>query len=108
MKELLLPEVTGDFVFASVGALWLLPMCYLLTVNLAAFHLFGRDKRLSKKQHARRIPEKTLFLFALAGGSIGAILGMKTFRHKTRHRYFVIGLPLILLVQIALVALFFM
>ena len=66
-----------------------------------------RDKRLAKKENARRIPEKTLFLSALLGGSIGAIAGMYRFRHKTKHWYFVVGMPAILILQIAaIIALF--
>lgn len=49
-----------------------------------------------------RIPEKTLFLIALIGGSLGTTLGMNTFRHKTKHWYFKYGMPLILLVQVGL------
>ena len=51
----------------------------------------------------RRIPEKTLFLIAAAGGSVGVLLGMYTFRHKTRHLSFVIGVPVILALQVAAV-----
>ena len=56
---------------------------------------------------AWRIPEKTLFLSAILGGSIGAIAGMQLFRHKTKHRTFVIGMPVILSVQILLAAAYF-
>lgn len=64
----------------------------------------GIDKRRARKR-AFRIPEATLFLIALIGGSIGSNIGMYTFRHKTRHWYFVYGMPFILFVQIALVVL---
>ena len=74
---------------------------YLLAVNLAAFVLYGADKRRAK-QGTWRIPEKTLFLLPLLGGSIGALLGMRVFHHKTKHWYFVWGIPAILLAQIAL------
>lgn len=63
----------------------------------------GIDKYKAKKR-AFRIPEATLFIVAFIGGSIGSIAGMYTFRHKTRHRRFVYGLPLILLLQLALLA----
>lgn len=72
---------------------------YLLLVNIVAFSLMGIDKRKAKK-NKNRIPEKTLFLWAIAGGSVGSIAGMYFFRHKTRHPSFQIGMPLILLVQI--------
>ena len=77
-------------------------LLYLIIVNLAAFALMGIDKSKAKRG-AWRIPEKVLFLSAIIGGSIGANLGMQVFRHKTKHKSFVIGMPLILLLQIALV-----
>lgn len=73
---------------------------YLAAVNLLAFILMGVDKARARRG-VRRIPEKALFLAALIGGSVGALLGMYTFRHKTRHRSFVIGMPVILLLQLA-------
>ncbi|WP_406655761.1 DUF1294 domain-containing protein [Methanolobus sp. ZRKC2] len=72
---------------------------YLLLVNIVAFSLMGIDKRKAKKKE-RRIPEKTLFIWAIIGGSIGSIIGMYFFRHKTRHPTFKIGLPFILLLQV--------
>ena len=72
---------------------------YLVCINIFSFLLFGIDKRRAKA-HAYRISEKGLFLSAILGGSIGAILGMHLFHHKTRHWYFRYGLPLILAVQI--------
>ena len=74
---------------------------YLAAVNLAAFAAMGLDKRRARKGRWR-IRERTLFLSALLGGSPGALLGMWTFRHKTKHWYFVWGMPLILAAQIAL------
>ena len=79
---------------------------YLLILNLIGFALMGVDKRKAIR-HAYRIPEKTLFLAALLGGSIGSILGMQTFRHKTKHWYFVIGMPAILILQILLILFLF-
>ncbi len=75
---------------------------YIAAVNLIGFLLMGIDKRKAIK-HAFRIPEATLFTVALIGGSIGSIAGMYFFRHKTRHWYFVYGMPAILVLQIALV-----
>lgn len=72
---------------------------YFIIVNLTAFLAMWRDKRKAKKK-AWRTPEKTLFLLALLGGSPGAIAGMYTFRHKTKHIKFVIGMPMILILQI--------
>ena len=75
-------------------------LLYLAAVNVATFLVYGTDKRRAKKDK-RRVPEKTLFLLALIGGSVGAWAGMYAFRHKTRHWYFVWGIPTILAVQIA-------
>ena len=74
-------------------------LCYLGIINLLAFCLMGSDKRRAKTGRWR-ISERTLFLSAILGGSLGAIAGMQLFRHKTRHRYFVIGMPAILLIQL--------
>ena len=76
---------------------------YLAAVNLVTFTVYGVDKAKARRG-AWRVPEKTLFLLPLLGGSIGALLGMLTFRHKTKHWYFVWGIPAILLAQIALAA----
>ena len=74
---------------------------YLVAVNLVTFTVYGADKAKARRG-AWRVPEKTLFLLPLLGGSVGALLGMLVFRHKTKHWYFVWGIPLILLAQIAL------
>ena len=74
---------------------------YLAAVNLVTFTVYGVDKSKARRG-AWRVPEKTLFLLPLLGGSVGALLGMLVFRHKTKHWYFVWGIPLILLAQIAL------
>ena len=74
---------------------------YLAAVNLVTFTVYGVDKAKARRG-AWRVPEKTLFLLPLRGGSVGALLGMLVFRHKTKHWYFVWGIPLILLAQIAL------
>ena len=74
---------------------------YLAAVNVVTFTVYGIDKRKARRG-AWRIPEKTLFLLPLLGGSVGALLGMKVFRHKTKHWYFVWGIPAILLAQTAL------
>lgn len=74
---------------------------YLLIINAIAFCLMLIDKYKARK-NLRRIPEATLISTALLGGSIGALIGMYTVRHKTRHIKFTVGIPLILLTQIAL------
>ena len=75
---------------------------YFIGINLIGFALMGIDKYTARKR-AFRIPEATLFIIAVIGGSIGSIIGMYAFRHKTRHRSFVYGMPFILFVQIALI-----
>ena len=74
-------------------------LVYLLLVNAAGFLLMLVDK-IKAKRNLWRIPEKTLMGVAIIGGSIGAIAGMKLFRHKTKHEKFYIGLPVILTLQI--------
>ncbi|MBP3602714.1 MAG: DUF1294 domain-containing protein [Lachnospiraceae bacterium] len=87
-----------------MGVITLL-IAYFVIVNIIGFALMGIDKHKAKKR-AFRIPEATLFIVAIIGGSIGSILGMHIFRHKTRHWYFVYGMPFILAVQIILVIAF--
>jgi uncharacterized membrane protein YsdA (DUF1294 family) len=77
-------------------------LVYLIIINAAAFLLMLIDKQKAKRS-AWRIPEATLMGVAALGGSIGAIAGMYVFRHKTRHVKFFLGLPAILIIQIALV-----
>lgn len=74
---------------------------YLAVMNFCALFIMGLDKHKAKKREWR-IPEATLFAFALFGGSFGATLGMFLFHHKTRHWYFLFGFPLILIVQLAI------
>lgn len=76
-------------------------LVWLAAVNVVTFAVYGIDKAKAKRG-AWRVPERTLFLLPLLGGSLGALLGMKVFHHKTKHWYFVWGIPLILLAQIAL------
>ena len=73
---------------------------YFVIMNIVGFAIMGIDKRKAIKK-VWRIPESTLFIVALIGGSIGSIIGMNFFRHKTKHWYFVLGMPLILIAQIA-------
>ena len=75
---------------------------YLIVINIVTFLIYGIDKRKAK-QGSWRISEATLLILAVIGGSIGALLGMKVWRHKTMHKKFKYGLPLILLAQIVLI-----
>uniref|UniRef100_UPI00402A4373 DUF1294 domain-containing protein n=1 Tax=Prevotella sp. TaxID=59823 RepID=UPI00402A4373 len=74
---------------------------YLLAINVVTFIVYGIDKYKAKKAKWR-IPEATLLLLAVLGGSIGAWMGMKVWHHKTMHKKFKYGIPAILLIQIAL------
>lgn len=73
---------------------------YVIIMNIIGVMMMEIDKSRAKR-HAWRIPERTLFLISLLGGSVGSLAGMYLFRHKTKHMKFVIGMPLILLIQIA-------
>ena len=75
-------------------------LLWLAVINVFGFVLMGLDKWKAKRG-AWRIPEKTLFLSALLGGTVGTIAGMRCFRHKTRHWQFRYGLPAILTLQLA-------
>lgn len=74
---------------------------YLIAINIIAFIIYGIDKWKAKKNRWR-IPEKTLLLLAAIGGSIGSWAGMMIWRHKTKHLKFTIGVPLIFILQFAL------
>ena len=76
-------------------------LLYLLLINAIAFVLMLADKQKARKNRWR-IPERTLIGSALLGGSLGALLGMYTFRHKTKHLKFTLGVPAILIGQLLL------
>ncbi|MBR4668245.1 MAG: DUF1294 domain-containing protein [Butyrivibrio sp.] len=84
-----------------------LVIAYLIIINIIGFALMGIDKRRAIR-NAFRVPEATLFAIAIAGGSIGSILGMLIFRHKTKHWYFKLGMPLVLVFQLLIIALLIM
>jgi uncharacterized membrane protein YsdA (DUF1294 family) len=85
---------------SQLSAYWPAIIGYLVLINIAAFAAMALDKRSAQKQ-TWRMPESSLFMLALLGGSIGAIIGLYHFRHKTKHILFTFGMPLILLLQIA-------
>jgi len=103
-KALFLPEEHNDFIWAVIGSPWGLLACWLVIINAVTFFVFGVDKwkakRKEKNDAVRRIPEKTLLLLSALGGSVGALLGMKVWHHKTLHRAFRVGVPVILALQI--------
>ena len=80
-------------------------LIYLGVINLIGFFAMFLDKQKAKRGKWR-IPEKTLFWLAVIGGRLGTTLGMHMFRHKTKHWYFKLGMPLILIVQIILIIYF--
>lgn len=80
-------------------------LIYLIIINLIGLFAMFLDKQKAKRDKWR-IPEKTLFLLALIGGSLGTTLGMNIFRHKTKHWYFKFGMPLILIIQLGLLIYF--
>lgn len=90
----------------TVDILRIVPI-YLAVMNIIGLAVMGIDKWKAKR-HAWRISEKMLFLVSILGGSIGTFVGMYLFRHKTKHWYFVIGMPAILILQIALAAVVFL
>ena len=79
---------------------------YPTAVNIITFIVFGIDKQRAKN-HEWRISEATLIGLAVIGGSVGALLGMRFFRHKTKHKKFTVGIPVILMIQ-AVVPVIFM
>ena len=82
---------------------WLyVALIYVVTINVVTFFLYGIDKWRAK--HSKwRIEESTLLWWAAFGGSIGALLGMKVWHHKTLHRKFKYGVPAILIAQVAVI-----
>ena len=80
-------------------------LIYLGIINLIGFFAMFLDKQKAKRGKWR-IPEKTLFLLAVIGGSLGTTLGMHMFRHKTKHWYFKFGMPMILIIQFILMIYF--
>lgn len=81
-------------------------LLFLVVMNLGAFTVYGVDKKIAQHNARgvplRRVSEKALFLWALLGGAAGAWLGMKVWRHKTRHWYFVWGIPALLVIQLGI------
>lgn len=103
-KYMFTPEEHNDFVWVVVGSPWGLLAIWLALINLITFLVFGLDKwkakRKEKNEKVRRVPEKTLLILSALGGSVGALLAMRAFRHKTLHKAFRFGVPLILALQI--------
>ena len=83
-------KLNSDFGFILIGVYVLMSIVLLVVM--------GVDKKRSKNR-GRRVPENTLFTLALLGGAMGGVIGMQAFRHKTQHMQFVVGFPLIALIQ---------
>lgn len=79
-------------------------IAYVIIINIIGLLSMFIDKYRAIK-NKWRIPEKTLFLIAILGGSIGSNIGMRLFRHKTKHWYFVFGMPAILIIQLVIISL---
>ncbi|NCC68264.1 MAG: DUF1294 domain-containing protein [Clostridia bacterium] len=91
------------YIFVCERPIYIL-FIYLSLITLATFFVFGIDK-LRAKRGKYRVRESTLFWLCILGGSLGGLAGMYVFRHKTLHRKFTVGVPLILTAQIALAVL---
>lgn len=102
-----MPQAENDFIWMVVGSPWGWLAIWLAVINVVTFFVFGADKLKAKckekNERIRRVPEKTLFLLAGIGGSVGALLGMRVWRHKTLHKSFRFGIPAILILQLLLV-----
>lgn len=103
----ILPGSNMDSILADAMRMLIVGfLIWLAVINLVAFFMFGLDKWLAKRKEkhpkTRRIPEAVLFLTAILGGSIGALLGMRVWHHKTLHKSFRYGIPLIIATQLVL------
>jgi len=81
-------------------------LIYIVIINVFTFFIYGIDK-WKAKNHRWRIPEDTLLSLAGAGGSLGALLGIYAFHHKTKHKKFTLGVPLILIIQLILLEVYY-
>lgn len=87
--------------------IFLFLLSYFVVISLLTFAVTFADKRKAIKGK-RRIPEKTLFILAFLGGSVSEYITMKTIRHKTLHKRFMIGLPVIIILQILAIVTFYL
>ena len=83
---------------------WLILAAYILVISLISIIVCIYDKKISKKNDVRlRIPEKTLFILSALGGSLAMFITMQLVRHKTKHVSFMVGIPVIFILQVALI-----
>lgn len=92
--------------FITLPLLTKIASVYFIVITVVTFFYFGFDKMKSLRENERRVSEKTLWLLALAGGSIGALLGMNYFRHKTKKVSFQAVMAVILMVQVGIIFFF--
>ncbi len=84
---------------------WLILIAYVAVISLISIIVCVYDKKISKRNNVKlRIPEKTLFLWSALGGSLAMFITMRLIRHKTKHLSFMIGIPVIFVLQVALIA----
>ncbi|KYD01783.1 DUF1294 domain-containing protein [Bacillus atrophaeus] len=81
-------------------------LIYIMMINVCGFWIMGADKKRAR-QHRWRISEERIWLVAIAFGALGVWLGMQTFRHKTKHRSFMYGVPLLLVIEAVFVAIYY-
>ncbi|WFE13135.1 DUF1294 domain-containing protein [Bacillus atrophaeus] len=81
-------------------------LIYIMLINVCGFWIMGADKKRAQ-QHRWRISEERIWLVAIAFGTLGVWLGMQTFRHKTKHRSFMYGVPLLLVIEAVFVAIYY-
>lgn len=93
--------------FLELDLLKQIAIMYLVIINIITFFVFGLDKIKAQIHQSRRVSEKNLWSFVVIGGSAGALVGIKFFRHKTRKLDFSIGVPAFLLVHTTLAILIF-
>jgi uncharacterized membrane protein YsdA (DUF1294 family) len=85
-----------------INTYWYSLLTIFLLINITGFITVAMDKHKARKRHWR-IPERTFFLISLVGGAPGVYLGLLLFRHKTRHWYFMLGIPFIFVLQLFLI-----
>lgn len=104
LDAILNPVLKGLEIVIGVvlGSKFLTITLFLIFMTWLGYHLMKVDKKYAKEER-RRVPENTLMLVSIMGGSLGMYIGMYKFKHKTLHKKFTIGVPLILLIQLAYV-----
>ena len=88
-----------------INLFWLIFFAYIIVVSLCSIVVCIYDKKISKRNNVKlRIPEKSLFIWSIIGGSVAMYITMQLIRHKTKHVSFMVGIPVIFVLQVALVA----